>query len=337
MNPLGLVGIEFVEFTSLDPKPLADLFEELGFTRSHRHDTLQIDAFTQNEILFFLNSDPNTFGTSFAKIHGPSICSMGWAMESPETAQTRAIQAGGTATTRQDFKTPAIGGIGGSLLYFVKRSPKLLSELGFSAIPHAVSRKEKGFVRIDHLTHNVYLGTMKDWAAFYKNIFEFTEIRYFDIKGQKTGLQSFALRSPCGTFCIPINEATEKKSQINEFLDRYKGPGIQHLALLTSDILASLDSLKGGSVRMLEIIESYYDNVFQRVPNVTEDRARIRDHQVLIDGDEKGYLLQIFTKDLIGPIFFEIIQRKNHHSFGEGNFQALFDSIERDQVRRGVL
>lgn len=336
MNPTGLCGLELVEFATPDPVYLEKLFSEFGFTKTHRHCTLKAVAYQQNNIIFLLNTDPNSFAAAFAKIHGPSICSMGWVFENPQAALDCALKAGAKKGARTDYSVPAIEGIGGSLLYFLKPKQALQS-LGFEPIANITPQPQKGFQRIDHLTHNVYYGTMKEWADFYRNIFGFTEVRYFDIRGQKTGLQSFALRSPCKTFSIPINEATEKKSQINEFLQRYDGPGIQHLALATSDILDSLDKLEGTGIKMLDIIPSYYDTVFDRVPKVTEDRKRIQRHQVLVDGDENGYLLQIFTKDLIGPIFFEIIQRKNHHSFGEGNFQALFDSIERDQARRGVL
>jgi 4-hydroxyphenylpyruvate dioxygenase len=196
---------------------------------------------------------------------------------------------------------------------------------------------DKGFLALDHLTNNVEKGTMGTWASFYKSVFGFEEVRYFDIRGAKTGLTSYALRSPCGRFCIPINEADEKKSQINEYLDEYKGPGIQHLAFITTDILASLQKLEGSSIEMLDMDDAYYAEVFGRVPGVTEDKAEIRKRNVLVDGDAEGYLLQIFTKNLVGPIFIELIQRKNHASFGEGNFGALFRSIERDQERRGVL
>lgn len=336
MNRLGLKGIHFVEFAAHDPKPLRKLFIEFGFSHTHTHATKAIELYQQNEILFFLNFDPKSFGHDFSGLHGPSISSMGWHMENSKEAQKGAIALGAKAAPRVDYSVAAIEGIGGSLIYFVTPSPKLLGDMGFQALGSQI-QPDKGFTRIDHLTHNVYKGTMGDWADFYKNIFGFTEVRYFDIRGRKTGLQSFALRSPCGTFSIPINEANEKKSQINEYLDRYHGPGIQHLAFATNDILASLDKLEGTSIETLDILESYYATVFDRVPNVVEDHKSIEKHKVLVDGDEKGYLLQIFTKDVIGPIFIEIIQRKNHHSFGEGNFQALFDSIERDQQRRGVL
>ena len=194
----------------------------------------------------------------------------------------------------------------------------------------------QGFRLLDHLTNNVEKGTMARWTAFYQEVFGFTEVRTFDIRGEKTGLQSYALRSPCGSFCIPINEADDAKSQINEYLRDYGGPGVQHLALLTDDLLGSLEAV-GGAIEFLDIEPGYHDEAFARVPGVREDHDAIRQRQVLVDGDERGYLLQIFTKNLIGPIFFELIQRRDHDSFGEGNFAALFRSIERDQERRGVL
>jgi 4-hydroxyphenylpyruvate dioxygenase len=224
-------------------------------------------------------------------------------------------------------------------LYFVDgdESPSRWTSRGFVAHPSPVNVAEKGFLTIDHLTNNVEKGTMQKWASFYKDVFGFTEVRYFDIKGVKTALVSYALRSPDGSFCIPINEGTDKKSQINEYLEEYKGPGVQHLAFLTRDILASLRALEGSGIETLDIDSDYYRSVFDRVPNVKEDRKEIERLQVLVDGDEEGYLLQIFTKNLIGPIFVEIIQRENHLSFGEGNFGALFRSIERDQRKRGYL
>jgi len=203
------------------------------------------------------------------------------------------------------------------------------------AVPDLVA--SKGFVAIDHLTNNVPRGQLALWGAFYRDVFGFTEVRYFDIRGVKTGLQSYALRSPDGSFCIPINEGTETGSQIDEYLEEYRGPGIQHLAFLTDDILASLRALEGTPIRFLDIDDDYYAGVFDRVPGVREDHAELARRNVLVDGDPDGYLLQIFTHNLIGPIFVELIQRRNHLSFGEGNFGALFRSIERDQERRGYL
>jgi 4-hydroxyphenylpyruvate dioxygenase len=271
---------------------------------------------------------------------------MGWRVADAAKAWSIARERGARVPTQVDLRDasgkpiPAIYGIGDSLIYFIDhyKDGKCYDEMGFeSVIKGEMAYKTKGFALVDHLTNNVPSGTMEQWAGFYKNIFGFTEVRYFDIKGKKTGLTSYALRSPDGSFCIPINEASDEKSQINEYLREYKGAGIQHVALLTQDIVRSLRELKSSNVSMLEVEPDYYKTVFERVPNVTEDHSTIQELGILIDGDEEGYLLQIFTQNLIGPIFFEIIQRKNHLSFGEGNFGALFRSIERDQEKRGVL
>lgn len=344
-NPVGLRGIDFVEFASPDPDALDRLFKAFGFSRTMRHASKRIDLYVQNDIVFLLNREPRSFGASFAALHGPSICSMGWRVVDANAAAEVAVARGARRRPEADLAyaggapVPAIFGIGDSLIYFVEDGgdPDRWQKLGFVALDAPDLVEGKGFTVIDHLTNNVEKGTMQRWASFYKDVFGFTEVRYFDIRGAKTGLTSYALRSPDGSFCIPINEADEKKSQINEYLDEYKGPGIQHLAFLTDDILASLRRLEGSPIQMLDIDDEYYAGIFERVPGVTEDRDEIRRRNVLVDGDEQGYLLQIFTKNLIGPIFVEIIQRKNHLSFGEGNFGALFRSIERDQARRGVF
>jgi 4-hydroxyphenylpyruvate dioxygenase len=344
-NDLGLDGIEFVEYSSADPAKLERLFLDFGFSKIKKHREKDISYFTQNDIHFLLNNQPQSAARDFASLHGPSISAMGWRVRDGEKALKLAIKRGAQMSSRSDYADqngrplPAIIGIGGSLIYFVDhyQDPKRYENFGFLNLPQPTLVSEKGFLAIDHLTNNVENGTMGAWAGFYKSVFGFSEVRYFDIRGAKTGLTSFALRSPCGKFCIPINEGTEAKSQINEYLQEYRGPGIQHLAFLTSDIIKSLEALDGSSIETLEIDDEYYVEVFDRVPNVTEDRKTLRDHHVLIDGDNEGYLLQIFTKNIIGPIFVEIIQRKNYLSFGEGNFGALFRSIERDQEKRGVI
>jgi 4-hydroxyphenylpyruvate dioxygenase len=345
-NPTGLDGIEFVEFASPDPAALDRLFKAFGFSKLMRHRDRALDLYAQNDIVFLLNRDPNSFGAGFAKMHGPSVCAMGWRARNAGDAQGTAVQRGARATTgdltRDGKALPAIFGIGDSLIYFIDGYEQgdlaaRYAPLGFVPLESPERVPDKGFLVVDHLTNNVFKGTMDTWSRFYKDIFGFTEVRYFDIRGVKTGLTSYALRSPCGRFCIPINEATESKSQINEYLEEYKGPGIQHIAFATRDILASLDAMKGTEVRFLDIDDEYYASIFERVPHVREDRTRIRAHNVLVDGDEEGYLLQIFTKNVVGPIFIELIQRENNLSFGEGNFGALFRSIERDQMRRGYL
>lgn len=345
-NPVGLEGIEFVEFVSPRPDELDALFKAFGFSKVLRHAQRPIDVYRQNGITFLLNRDPGSFAAQFGALHGPSISSMGWRVRNVADAMGAAMLRGAAIAPRNDLlrdgrSIPAIRGIGDSLIYFTDGAglpfEARYARLGFVPAEKPEIVEAKGFTVIDHLTNNVAKGTMETWASFYKDVFGFTEVRYFDIRGALTGLTSYALRSPCGTFCIPINEAGEAKSQINEYLDEYKGPGIQHLAFLTDDILGSLRKLEGSPIGFLDIDDEYYRDVFARVPNVREDPMEIRRRQVLVDGDEKGYLLQIFTKNLVGPIFIELIQRHNHQSFGEGNFGALFRSIERDQVRRGVF
>ncbi len=342
-NPAGLRGIQFVEFTGPDPGAMAAVFHAFGFSRLKRLPDRDVAYFRQNHIHLLLNEQEGSFAADFARRHGPSISAMGWKVDDAAAALEWAVSQGARAYDgergEKTLDLPAIYGIGDSLVYFVDHFGPRGSVFAehFVDLDEPTVVEERGFLAIDHLTNNVYKGTMDTWSDFYKRIFGFTEVRFFDIRGEETGLTSYALRSPCASFCIPINQGTEEKSQIEEYLRDYAGPGIQHLAFLSKDLLASLDRLEGSGIATLDIIPSYYDEVFDRVPNVTEDRARIRHHNVLVDGDQRGYLLQIFTRNLFGPIFIELIQRKNHHGFGEGNFKALFDSIERDQRRRGVL
>jgi len=340
INPAGLTGIEFVEFAAPNPDQLHELFLELGFSRTMRHASRPVDLYQQEGITFLVNRDPRSFASEFSAAHGPCICSMGWRVQDGARALLATRNRGARAASG-DHRTaegslPAIYGIGESLIYFVDGKHSW-GELGYRPLERPDRVKSKGFFAIDHLTNNVAKGTLQTWSDFYKRVFGFTEVRYFDIRGVKTGLTSYALRSPDGSFAIPINEADEAKSQINEYLAEYKGPGIQHLAFATRDLLGSLDALAGSRIQFLDIDADYYAEVFRRVPGVTEPHDRLARAQVLIDGDDQGYLLQIFTRNLVGPIFIELIQRKNHASFGEGNFSALFRSIERDQMRRGVL
>ncbi len=342
-NPLGLSGISFVEFASAEPQRLHELFSGFGFSRTRRHRKHQVDLYEQGKIRFLLSREVGSFAASFERAHGPCISAMGLFVESPEAARDEAVRRGARRPSQVDYQVggrpvPAIYGIGDSIIYFVdEASGDGMETMGFLPLDAPDRVPDKGFLAIDHLTNNVQSGTMGRWASFYKDVFGFTEVRYFDIRGVKTGLTSYALRSPCGTFCIPINEADEKKSQINEYLDQYRGPGIQHIAFLTGDLLASLRKLEGAPITFLDMDSDYYATVFERVPRVSEDHEEIQRRNVLVDGDEEGYLLQIFTKNLVGPIFIELIQRKNHLSFGEGNFGALFRSIERDQARRGIF
>ena len=339
-NPVGLRGIEFTEFCATPSIDMERLFWDFGFSKTRRHPTRDITCFEQNDIHFLLNAEKRGFAAGFASKHGPAICSMGWRVDDPAQALREATKRGAREADGADLDHPypAIYGIGDSLIYFIGApSGPSIYERDFVALDAPRLQPDKGFLRVDHLTNNVPAGEREKWTAFYKDVFGFTEVRYFDIKGAKTGLTSLALRSPDGSFCIPINQPKDDRDQIAEYLREYNGPGVQHLAFLTEDILGSLDRLKGCSIETLNIDADYYRDVFDRVPNVREDRARIEKHQVLVDGDEKGYLLQIFTKNIIGPIFIEMIQRQTHQGFGEGNFGALFRSIEKDQEQRGVI
>ncbi|QYJ84663.1 4-hydroxyphenylpyruvate dioxygenase [Shewanella mesophila] len=341
-NPLGLLGIEFTEFCTPDLDFMHKVFIDFGFSKLKKHKQKEIVYYKQNDINFLLNNEKAGFSADFAKSHGPAISSMGWRVEDANFAFEGAVARGAKPASDEvkDLPYPAIYGIGDSLIYFIDTfgEDNNIYNSDFEDLAEPIITQEKGFIEVDHLTNNVYKGTMEYWSNFYKDIFGFTEVRYFDIKGSQTALISYALRSPDGSFCIPINEGKgNDKNQIDEYLKEYDGPGVQHLAFRSRDIVASLDAMEGSSIQTLDIIPEYYDTIFDKLPQVTEDRERIKHHQILVDGDEEGYLLQIFTKNLFGPIFIEIIQRKNNLGFGEGNFKALFESIERDQVRRGVL
>jgi len=343
-NPLGLAGIDFITFASPEPEKLHQLFQAFGFSRTMRHAAKAIDLYEQGDIVFLLDREPTSASAAFTKAHGPTVSSMGWRFEDPMRAFAQALARGAVAHAQPDFSLegtpmPTIVGIGGMALHFAeaRRDVRRFERMGFVSLDRPDRVAPRGFFRVDHLTNNVMNGEMASTAAFYETIFGFTSVRYFDIRGAHTGLQSFALRSPCGNFCIPINEAKEERSQINEYLREHKGPGVQHIALQTLDILSSLEKLEGAPVEFLDIERDYYTTVFDRVKGVKESREALAKRHVLVDGDDEGYLLQIFTKNLLGPIFFELIQRENHHAFGEGNFGALFRSIERDQAKRGVF
>ncbi len=344
-NYLNLRGIEFIEFSSKEPKKMEALFLAFGLSKVMRHKSKKIDLFKQNDIVFLLNSEPASFGTNFYDLHGPCVSSMAWRFDDATFAHSGALERGAKdANSKQDYtykesSIPSIMGIGDSVIYMVDgyKNEDFYADLGFIKHENPIEVANLGFEFVDHLTNNVENGTMEKWSNFYKDIFGFREIKYFDIKGVKTGLQSFALQSPDGSFSIPINEAKDKKSQINEYLEEYKGAGVQHIALHSADMISSVAGIQKEGIETLDIDNEYYEEVFDRVPNVSEDYKKLQDLQILIDGDEEGYLLQIFTKNIIGPIFFEIIQRKNHFAFGEGNFGALFRSIERDQQKRGYL
>jgi 4-hydroxyphenylpyruvate dioxygenase len=300
-----------------------------------------------------VNREPDSFAQSFARVHGPSACAFAMRVKDAAKAYKRALELGAKPyqgpVGPMELNIPAIRGIGDSLIYLVDRYPGNggnLSIYDVDFVPlEGVSQNPEGagLIEVDHLTHNVYVGRMDTWAKFYEKLFNFREIRYFDIKGKMTGLTSRALTSPCGKIRIPINEPSDTKSQIQEYLDAYHGEGIQHIALSTEDIYATVEKLRGQSVKFLDTPDTYYDRVSDRVKDHGEDLARMKRNKILLDGEgmdkdhHEDKLLQIFTETVIGPIFFEIIQRKGNQGFGEGNFRALFESIEADQIARGVI
>ena len=347
-NPMGTDGFEFVEFTGPDMAQLEDLFTRLGFTPVARHRSKKVTLWRQGEINFILNGEPESFAQAFQKVHGPSACAMAFRVADARHAHERAIALGARPVTGKvgpmELNIPAIEGIGGSLLYFVDRYGEAGSiyDVDFRWTGERDPKPQgMGLTVIDHLTHNVHRGRMDVWWQFYEKLFNFREIRYFDIEGKLTGLRSRALTSPCGQIRIPINESADDKSQIEEYLRAYNGEGIQHIALGTDDIFASVEGLREGGVQFMDTPDTYYELLPKRMPDLSaEEIARLARNRILTDGaptPEGGRLLQIFTGTVIGPIFFELIQRKGDQGFGEGNFRALFESIELDQIRRGVL
>ena len=336
-NPLGLNGFEFCEFTSPDPAAMACQFEQLGFTPTHRHPTKNVTRYKQGRINLMLNRDDAGRVAAFRGEHGPSASAMAFRVADPAAALDWAL-ANGTKRTQED--DTVIEGIGGSYLYFIQDGADPYADWAeFPGWREAEARNGVGLDLLDHLTHNVRRGQMRTWSTFYAKLFGFEEQKFFNIKGQATGLTSQAMIAPDRAIRIPLNESQDDNSQIEEFIREYNGEGIQHLALTTSDVFATVEKLRSRGVRLQDTPETYYELVDKRVPGHGEDLERLRHNRILIDGavGDEGLLLQIFTEPLFGPIFFEIIQRKGNEGFGNGNFQALFESIELDQIRRGVV
>ena len=372
-NPMGTDGFEFIEYAAPDPVALGRLFESMGFVAIARHRHKDVTLYRQGGVNFIINAEPDSFAQRFARQHGPSICAIAFRVRDAALAYKRALELGAwgfdSKSGPMELNIPAIKGIGDSLIYFVDRwrgkngvAPGGIGDISiydvdFEPVASAeASPAGCGLTSIDHLTHNVHRGRMREWAEFYERLFNFREVRYFDIEGKLTGLKSKAMTSPCGKIRIPINESSDDKSQIAEYLDLYRGEGIQHVALATEDIYGTVRAMKARGVAFQDTIDTYYDLVDKRLPDHGESLDALRELRILIDGSaDQGasgsegkpnagdpgrspeLLLQIFTQTVIGPIFFEIIQRKGDEGFGEGNFRALFESIELDQIRRGVL
>lgn len=372
-NPMGTDGFEFIEYAAPDPVALGRLFESMGFVAIARHRHKDVTLYRQGGVNFIINAEPDSFAQRFARLHGPSICAIAFRVHDAALAYRRALELGAwgfdSKSGPMELNIPAIKGIGDSLIYFVDRwrgkngAPPggigdiSIYDVDFEPVAGAeVSPPGCGLTAIDHLTHNVHRGRMREWAEFYERLFNFREVRYFDIEGKLTGLKSKAMTSPCGKIRIPINESSDDKSQIAEYLDLYRGEGIQHVALATDDVYGTVRAMKSLGVAFQDTIDAYFDLIDKRLPAHGENLDELRELRILIDGTtDEGVtgaegqphasasgrspelLLQIFTQTVIGPIFFEIIQRKGDEGFGEGNFRALFESIELDQIRRGVL
>ncbi len=362
-NPMGTDGFEFIEYAAPDPMAMGELFERMGFTPVAKHRHKNVTLYRQGGINFLINAEPDSFAQRFARAHGPSICAIAFRVQDAKHAYELALEKGAWGYAGKagpgELNIPAIKGIGDSLIYLVDRwrgkNGALdgdIGNIGFFDVDFEALGGEKGLLRgnaalnppgfgltyIDHLTHNVHRGRMNEWASFYERLFNFREVRYFDIEGQVTGVKSKAMTSPCGKIRIPINEeGNEKAGQIQEYLDKYQGEGIQHIALGSNDLFTTVDALRSCGVKLLDTVDTYYELVDKRIAGHGELVAELQKRKILLDGKKGALLLQIFSENQLGPIFFEFIQRKGDEGFGEGNFKALFESIELDQMRRGLL
>ncbi|KTD14979.1 4-hydroxyphenylpyruvate dioxygenase [Legionella israelensis] len=340
-NPCQLDGFAFLEFSGPDKHQLHQQFKKMGFSIAAKHQQLDIVIYQQGDIQFIVNAEPNCQAASHAKTHGAGACAMGFRTKNAAKAYQHAIEQGAEPfeeKSPENHGLLAIKAIGGSVIYFVDdASTPFAGQWNETTLSDF---KGSGLKAIDHLTHNVFRGNMDKWAEFYESIFNFQEIRFFNIKGKMTGLVSRALSSPCGKIKIPLNESKDNQSQIEEFLHEYKGEGIQHIALNCEDIYSTIQQLREQGVDFLDVPDTYYEMINARIPWHHESLEQLQQQRILIDGESEpssGLLLQIFTENIFGPVFFEIIQRKGNEGFGEGNFQALFEAIERDQIKRGTL
>jgi 4-hydroxyphenylpyruvate dioxygenase len=345
-NPMGLDGFEFVEFTHSQPEALAHLFVMMGFTHVGMHRSKNVRHYAQGDINFILNMEAEGQAADFRSRHGPSANAMAFRVADAARALKLAVERGATPVVGKvgpaELNIPAIEGIGGANLYLVdRRGAASIYDIDFEHVAGAGPNDNAvGLHTLDHLTHNLNRGRMAYWADYYERIFNFREIRFFDIEGQSTGLFSKAMAAPDGKIRIPLNESQDDHSQIEEFLRNYGGEGIQHIALATDDIFRTVDALRANGIRFQDTKDAYFDMIDARLPGHGHDVEELRKRRILIDGAPEtggGILLQIFTENMVGPIFFEIIQRKGNDGFGEGNFKALFESLELDQIRRGVI
>lgn len=341
-NPCGLDGFAFLEFSGPESGLLEQQFTQMGFQHVASHAHHNIKLFRQGKIEFIVNNAHHCQAHRHAQIHGAGACAMGFKVHDAEQAYQYALAHGATPFKDEqncDHQIPTIEAIGGSVIYFVDAKHQPFANQ-WQKLSTPSSQTGTGLTTIDHLTHNVYRGNMDKWAQFYATIFNFQEIRFFNIVGKMTGLISRALGSPCGKIKIPLNESKDDVSQIEEFLHEYHGEGIQHIALSTDNIYHTVPALRQNGVAFLDVPDTYYEMITPRIPWHQEPINLLQQEKILIDGEQdpqRGLLLQIFTENVFGPVFFEIIQRRGNQGFGEGNFQALFEAIERDQIKRGTL
>ena len=358
-NPMGTDGFEFIEYAAPDPVAMGALFERMGFKAIAKHRHKNVILYRQGGINFIINAEPNSFAQRFARLHGSSVCAFAFRVKDAKAAYERALSLGAWGYAEQagpgELNIPAIKGIGDSIIYFIDRwrgkNGAQAGDIGnigfydvdFEPLPgvdaaEALNPVGHGLTYIDHLTHNVHRGRMNEWSGFYERLFNFREVRYFDIEGQTTGVKSKAMTSPCGKIRIPINEeGNETSGQIQEYLDKYHGEGVQHIALGSTNLYDTVDAMQMAGVKLLTTGETYYELLPKRIPGHGEDIGALMSRNILVDGKKGALLLQIFSENQLGPIFFEFIQRKGDEGFGEGNFKALFESLELDQMRRGVL
>ncbi len=354
-NPMGTDGFEFIEYAAPDPAAMGELFERMGFQAIAKHRHKDVTLYRQGEINFIINAEPDSFAQRFARLHGPSVCAIAFRVQDAKAAYERAISLGAWGYAQDagpgELNIPAIKGIGDSIIYFIDRwrgkNGAQTGDIGnigffdvdFEPLPGAtLNPVGHGLTYIDHLTHNVHRGRMEEWSGFYERLFNFREVRYFDIEGQATGVKSKAMTSPCGKIRIPINEeGNEKAGQIQEYMDRYQGEGIQHIAMGSTNLYDTVDALQMAGVKLLNTSDTYYELLDKRIPGHGEDLEGLKARNILVDGNHGELLLQIFSENQLGPIFFEFIQRKGNEGFGEGNFKALFETMELDQIRRGTL
>lgn len=348
-SQLGIRGIDHIEFAVSNLEAASQLYTRLGFekiaSREISQRQLKTFLFGQGKIRVMvtqsaLKTDPVA---QYVQLHGDGVMAIGFSCDNAVTALELTVSRGADLHAspkriEREFGTvekASIKAMGDVALTFIHRTGELFDE-GFD---NPVSYDPTGFglQKIDHITINVEKGKMKSWAQFFEKVLGLKNTRFFDIHTEKTGLYSFVMESPDGCVKMPINEPTEDASQIQEFLNINHGPGVQHIALSTVSLIDSLNALRRSGVLFLEVPDTYYDAVPKRVPDLREDLSQLQSLGILADGDSKGYLLQIFSQNLVGPFFYEFIQREGNDGFGEGNFRALFEAIERDQIRRGIL